>query len=82
MNYRVSKPILNDDTDSLKIGDRIYVNGQWAGTILYIGETTLGLGDWVGVILDDPSLGRTNGIVTWTMLFSNIQQSRHILSFN
>ena len=57
------EPILNDDTDSLKIGDRIYVNGQWSGTILYIGETTLGSGDWAGVILDDCTLGKTNGIV-------------------
>lgn len=57
------KPILNHDTDSLKIGDRIYVNGQWPGTILYIGETTLSGGDWAGVILDDSSLGKTNGIV-------------------
>ncbi len=57
------EPILNHDTDSLKIGDRIYVNGQWSGTILYIGETTLGSGDWAGVILDDSSLGKTNGIV-------------------
>jgi len=57
------EPILNPDTDSLKIGDRIYVNGQWSGIILYIGETTLGKGDWAGVILDDSSLGKTNGIV-------------------
>jgi hypothetical protein len=57
------EPILNHDTDSLKIGDRIYVNGQWSGIILYIGETTLGKGDWAGVILDDSSLGKTNGIV-------------------
>ena len=57
------EPILNHDTDSLKIGDRIYVNGQWSGIILYIGETTLGPGDWAGVILDDSSLGKTNGIV-------------------
>ena len=57
------EPILNSDTDSLKIGDRIYVNGQWSGTILYIGETTFGPGDWAGVILDDCSLGKTNGIV-------------------
>ena len=57
------EPILNHDTDSLKIGDRIYVNGQWSGTILYIGETALGSGDWAGVILDDSSLGKTNGIV-------------------
>jgi len=57
------EPILNHDTDSLKIGDRIYVNGQWSGVILYIGETTLGKGDWAGVILDDSSLGKTNGIV-------------------
>ncbi|CAF1126336.1 unnamed protein product [Adineta steineri] len=57
------EPILNHDTDSLKIGDRIYVNGQWSGIILYIGETTLGTGDWAGVILDDSSLGKTNGIV-------------------
>ncbi|CAF1146244.1 unnamed protein product [Rotaria sordida] len=57
------EPIFNHDTDSLKIGDRIYVNGQWSGIILYIGETTLGIGDWAGVILDDPSLGKTNGIV-------------------
>lgn len=57
------EPILNDDTDSLKIGDRIYVNGQSSGTILYIGETTIGPGEWAGVILDDCSLGKTNGIV-------------------
>ena len=57
------EPILNNDTDSLKIGDRVYVNGQWSGIILYIGETTLGPGEWAGVILDDPSLGKTNGIV-------------------
>lgn len=57
------EPILNHDTDSLKIGDRIFVNGQWSGVILYIGETTLGTGDWAGVILDDPTLGKTNGIV-------------------
>ena len=57
------EPILNHDTDSLKIGDRIYVNGLWSGIILYIGETTLGSGEWAGVILDDPSLGKTNGIV-------------------
>jgi hypothetical protein len=57
------EPILNHDTDSLKIGDRIYVNGQWPGIILYIGETTLGNGEWAGVILDDSSLGKTNGIV-------------------
>jgi hypothetical protein len=57
------EPILNHDTDTLKIGDRIYVNGQWSGIILYIGETTLGSGDWAGVILDNASLGKTNGIV-------------------
>ena len=57
------EPILNNDTDALKIGDRVYLNGQSAGIILYIGETTLGPGDWAGVILDDASLGRTNGIV-------------------
>ena len=57
------EPILNHDTDSLKIGDRIFVNGQWSGIILYIGETTLGKGDWAGVILDDQTLGKTNGIV-------------------
>ncbi|UJR30600.1 hypothetical protein I4U23_018125 [Adineta vaga] len=57
------EPILNHDTDSLKIGDRVYVNGQWSGIILYIGETTLGSGDWAGVILDDATYGKTNGIV-------------------
>lgn len=57
------EPVLNIDTDMLKIGDRVYVNGQWSGIILYIGETTLGAGEWAGVILDDPSLGKTNGIV-------------------
>lgn len=57
------EPILNVDTDALKIGDRIYVNGQWPGIILYIGETTLGSGEWAGIILDDASHGKTNGIV-------------------
>ena len=57
------EPALNVDTDALKIGDRVYVNGQWSGIILYIGETALGPGEWAGVILDDPSLGKTNGMV-------------------
>lgn len=46
--------VLTEDTDSFKIGDRVWVGGTKPGTIAYIGETTFAPGDWAGVVLDEP----------------------------
>ncbi|CAF0858121.1 unnamed protein product [Didymodactylos carnosus] len=57
------EPILNTDTDSLKIGDRVYVNGEWPGVIVYIGETLFAEGEWCAVVLDDETNGCNDGRV-------------------
>jgi len=46
--------VLTEDTDSFKIGDRVWVGGTKPGTIAYIGETKFAPGDWAGVVLDEP----------------------------
>lgn len=46
--------VLTEDTDSFKIGDRVWVSGTKPGTIAYIGETKFAPGDWAGVVLDEP----------------------------
>lgn len=46
--------VLTEDTDSFRIGDRVWVGGTKPGTIAYIGETKFAPGDWAGVVLDEP----------------------------
>lgn len=37
------------------IGDRVYVDGFRPASVAYFGEVEFGKGDWVGVVLDEPS---------------------------
>ncbi|XP_018397949.1 PREDICTED: restin homolog isoform X2 [Cyphomyrmex costatus] len=60
--------VLTEDTDSFKIGDRVWVGGTKPGTIAYIGETKFAPGDWAGVVLDDP-IGKNDGSVAGSRYF-------------
>lgn len=37
------------------IGDRVYVDGFRPASVAYFGEVEFGTGDWVGVVLDEPT---------------------------
>lgn len=49
-----SSVVLTEDTDSFKIGDRVWVGGTKPGIIAYIGETQFAPGEWAGIVLDLP----------------------------
>jgi len=57
-----SSVVLTEDTDSFKIGDRVWVGGTKPGIIAYIGETQFAPGEWAGVVLDQP-VGKNDGSV-------------------
>ena len=60
--------VLNTDTDSFVIGDRVYVGGTKPGRIQYIGDTQFAPGDWAGVVLDE-ALGKNDGSVAGVKYF-------------
>ncbi|XP_014485413.1 PREDICTED: restin homolog isoform X2 [Dinoponera quadriceps] len=60
--------VLTEDTDSFKIGDRVWVGGTKPGTIAYIGETKFAPGDWAGVVLDE-AIGKNDGSVAGSRYF-------------
>lgn len=65
INYLIftdASVILNENTDSFIIGDRVWVGGTKPGHIAYIGETQFAPGDWAGVVLDEP-IGKNDGAV-------------------
>lgn len=44
-----------EDDEFYVIGDRVYVDGFRPASVAYFGEVEFGKGDWVGVVLDEPS---------------------------
>ena len=46
--------ILTTDTDSFRVGDRVWVGGTVPGRIAYIGQTKHATEDVAGVVLDKP----------------------------
>ncbi|XP_012277804.1 restin homolog isoform X2 [Orussus abietinus] len=60
--------VLNEDTDSFIIGDRVWVGGTKPGLIAYIGDTQFAPGEWAGVVLDEP-IGKNDGSVAGTRYF-------------
>ncbi|XP_055384218.1 restin homolog [Condylostylus longicornis] len=56
------------ETINFKVGDKCYVGGTRPGIVAYIGETHFAPGEWVGVILNDPS-GKNDGCVSGKRYF-------------
>lgn len=44
-----------EDDEFYVIGDRVYVDGFRPASVAYFGEVEFGKGDWVGVVLDEPT---------------------------
>lgn len=63
-----STDILNPAADTLKVGDRVYVNGSKPGAIRFMGQTSFAPGTWAGVELDDES-GKNDGSVSGVRYF-------------
>jgi len=52
------------------VGDRVLVHNKHLGVARYVGGVTYGSGTYVGVELDDSSVGKNNGNVKGTQYFS------------
>lgn len=63
-----SVEVLNPNSDNLKVGDKVYVNGTKPGFIRFQGETSFAPGQWCGVELDDFS-GKNDGSVNGVKYF-------------
>lgn len=64
----MSDVVLNDETSSLMVGTRVFVDGKHAGRIAFVGETHFAKGEVAGVHLERP-LGKNNGTVGGVMYF-------------
>ena len=53
---------------SMKVGQRVQVQGKCSSTVAYVGLTEFAPGKWVGVILDEPK-GKNNGNVQGKQYF-------------
>jgi len=60
--------ILNDNTEDLMVGQRVWVDGVKPGRIAYIGSVHFDPGEMAGIHLDEP-IGKNNGTVGGRMYF-------------
>lgn len=60
--------VLNDDTDSLRVGDVVWVDGNKQGRVAYIGNVQFAKGEVAGVHLLKP-YGKNNGTVGGVLYF-------------
>lgn len=60
--------ILNENTENLMVGMRVWVDGTKPGRIAYIGDVHFAAGEMAGIHLDDPC-GKNNGTVGGRMYF-------------
>lgn len=60
--------ILNENTDQLMVGMRVWVDGNKPGRIAYIGDVHFAKGEMAGIHLDSSS-GKNNGTVGGVMYF-------------
>ena len=63
-----SEAVLNDDTSSLMVGQRVWVDGNKVGRIAYIGEVHFAKGEMAGIHLERPE-GKNSGSVGGIMYF-------------
>lgn len=54
--------------DDFIIGDRVWVSGTKPGFIAFLGETRFAVGEWAGVVLDEP-VGKNDGSVQGVRYF-------------
>jgi len=62
-------PKSQEQSESFKVGDRIWVGGTKQGTVRFIGETKFAPGEWAGVELDEAQ-GKNDGSVGGEVYFS------------
>ena len=66
--------VLNEYTDSLMVGQEVWVDGTKKGRIAYIGTVHFSKGEMAGVHLDEP-IGKNNGTVGGILYFQT--EPRH-----
>ncbi|KAM6945118.1 CAP-Gly domain-containing linker protein 1 isoform 3-T4 [Lycodopsis pacificus] len=54
--------------ESFQIGERVWVNGNKAGHIQFLGEAQFAPGQWAGIVLDEP-IGKNDGSVAGVRYF-------------
>ena len=66
--------VLNNNTDSLMVGQEVWVDGSKKGRIAYIGTVHFGKGEMAGIHLDQ-AIGKNNGTVGGILYFQT--EPRH-----
>ncbi|XP_056600834.1 CAP-Gly domain-containing linker protein 1 isoform X2 [Triplophysa dalaica] len=57
-----------DAGEQFEVGDRVWVNGNKAGVVQFLGETQFAPGQWAGIVLDEP-IGKNDGSVSGVRYF-------------